>query len=76
MSNEIEKEAELIEAARERPFLYDLKTAGYKDPIMKMNAWSSIAAELNWTDGNYHFYLIILIALHFRKTLIFIRKSL
>ena len=43
----------LIELVRERPFLYDLQEADYKDSTPQKNAWAAIAKEVGLPSGKY-----------------------
>jgi len=36
----------LIEKVRQRTFLYDSKSPGYRDQYMRANAWEGIGKEL------------------------------
>jgi hypothetical protein len=47
-------EEEIIEAVRPQLVLYDTNHSDYIKSKLKEDIWSSIAKDLNWSNGKYY----------------------
>ena len=56
---QIEAEEKLIEQVRDRPYLFNVSDADYKNKLKKSNAWSAIGTFLDLSGGK----LLLLIGL-------------
>lgn len=51
--DKVELEESLINAVRERRFLYDKCDPSYKDKVKKNNAWEEIGSGIGLSGRNY-----------------------